>query len=160
MQNPLNNNSDDSLLSMADNTWMTYLCINTICPAIKSALLSNKYIYQIFGNDNSITDYKRDDFTITSLPAMCVYLPQSKRSSRFYADRGDVILDIFLPIRLDRQDTTTALITLTYAIQNILQSMEYFERLNDFMIPVPDSNSPIYNDVINYKNLHGSPFLK
>lgn len=160
MQNPLNNNSDDALLSMADNTWITYLCVNRICPAIRAAFLSNQYMYQIFGNEESITEYKRDDFTITSLPAMSIYLSESKRPSRYYSERGEIGIDMFLPIRLDRQDTTTVLITLTSAIENILQSQPFWTELNNAMVPLPELNSPIYNDVMKYKNQHGSPLVE
>lgn len=160
MQSPLDNDSSAALLSMADFTWITYLGTNRICPAIKQALLANPYILQAFGNEASITSYKRDDFTITSLPAMVIYEPSAKTSSRFYSDVGQICIDIFLPIRLDREDSTSVLVTLGHAFKNILQSIPFWTILNDAMVPLPNPNADNYDDIVRYKEEFGSPLVE
>ena len=160
MQNPLDNNSDSALLAMAEYTWMTYLGTNRICPAIKAALLQNKYILQAFGNEASIISERRDDFTIISLPALTIYEPEANSPSRFYAEKGIIHFDMFLPVRLDREDITAVFSTLGHAFKNIIQSIPFWSALTDAMIPLPVAESPIYNDVLKYKNKYGSPLVE
>lgn len=155
-----NNDSSQALLAMAEYNWITYLGSNRMPLAIKIALLSNNYILQAFGNEASIAIAKRDDFTITSLPALSIYEPEEDTLSRFYADKGTIIFDIFLPVRLEREDNATVLKTFTQAFKNILQSPGIWRNLNDALVPLPPTTTSNYNDVVRYKKRDGSPLIE
>jgi hypothetical protein len=157
-----NNNNDggQALLAMAEYDWITYLGSNRMPLAIKYALLANPYILQIFGNEESIAIYRRDDSTIQSLPAISIYEDVQDTQSRFYSDKGQIRFDIFLPIRLAREDNAVVIKTIGQAFKNILQSPHFWGNLNDKLVPLPEPISSIYNDVVRYKELYGSPLVE
>lgn len=155
-----NNDGNQTLLGMAEYDWITYLGSNRMPLAIKNALLANNYILQAFGNEHSISISKRDDFTIESLPALSIYETEQKTPSRFYSDKGTIHFDIFLPVRLEREDSAVIFKTLSQAFKNILQSPHFWGNLNDELVPLPPVISPIYNDVGLYKERFGSPLVE
>lgn len=157
-----NNNNDGSqtLLAMAEYDWITYLTSNRMPEAIKYALLANPYILQIFGDKDSISTYRRDDSTVQSLPSISIYEDIQDTPSRFYSDKGQIRFDIFLPIRLSREDNAAVIKTIGQAFKNILQSPHFWGNLNDKLVPLPELISPIYNDVVNYKEKYGSPLVE
>ena len=155
-----NNDSSQALLAMAEYNWITYLGSNRMPLAIKTALLSNSYILQAFGNEKSIAIAKRDDFTITSLPALSIYEPEEDTPSRFYSDKGTIVFNIFLPVRLEREDSAVVLKTFTQAFKNIIQSPGIWRNLNDALVPLPPNTTANYADVVRYKERDGSPLVE
>ncbi len=150
-------NSDFALIAMTEFNWMTYLPSNRICSAFADALSANKYILQVFGS--SIVSYRRDDFTSRELPALSIYEPTDGTRSRFFPLNGTIIFDIYLPIKITRQDTERVFNTIGQAIALTIQQPIFFYRVGQNLIPTPDPSSPIYNDVIKYKLKHGSPLV-
>lgn len=150
-------NSDAALMGMSEYDWITYLTANRMCLAIKETLLQDKYMSQVF--NSAIYEYRRDDFTSRELPALAIYEPSDTIKSRFFAYSGMLTFDMFLPIKLTRQDTTAVFNTLGKAFVNVIQSTPFWFSLVDKLIPLPPPSSPIYNDVLNYKNKYGSPLV-
>lgn len=153
----LENNSDNALLAMAQYEWITYLTSNRMCLAIKDALLENKYMRQLF--DGSIAEYKRDDFSSFQLPAISIYESDIRGGSKYYAYNAPIIFDIYLPIKLDRPDTTAVFNTISKAFINIIQSQPFWNVLNDKLVPLPHPSADNYEDVLRYKERDGSPLL-
>jgi hypothetical protein len=150
-------NANDSLVAMTEYNWMTYLPSNRICSALATTLAANKYINQVFGL--SIASYRRDDFTTKELPALSIYEPTDAGKSRFFPLNGSIIFDIYLPIRITRQETERIFNTLGQAVVLIFQQPSFFYNLGQNMIPLPPTTSQIYNDVLTYKQEHGCPLV-
>jgi hypothetical protein len=78
----------------------------------------------------------------------------------FYSDKGQIRFDIFLPIRLNREDNAVVIKTIGQAFKNILQSPHFRGNLEDKLVPLPEPISPIYNDVVRYKDKFSSPLVE
>ncbi len=151
------NSSDVALIAMSEYNWMTYLPSNRIAMAVAQAFSNNKYIKQVFGN--SIVSYRRDDFTSRELPALSIYEPSEGGRSRYFPLNGQLIFDIYLPIKIARSETERVFNTLGQALILTMQQYDFFYQVGQSLVPTPDPSSQIYNDVVRYKQAHGSPLV-
>ena len=148
---------DFALDAMDDFNWIKYLPSNRICLAFTNSFKNNKYLRQVFGD--SIVSYRRDDFTTRELPALSIYEPSSGGRSRFFHLSGNIVLDIYLPITLAREQTDRVFNTLGQAIVLLMQQPTFFYQVSQFLVPLPNPTSPIYEDVKRYKETMGSPVV-
>lgn len=155
--NPADSNSQDTLLDMYEDRWITYLTSNRMLDGTAHALLQNKYMRMAFGE--SIATYRRDDFTSDQLPAVSIYEPEDIVTSRFFPYTGKIYFDIYLPLRLERKGTSAVFNTLGKEFKNVIQSQPFWFDLIDYLVPLPATSSSIYEEVKRYKERHGSPLV-
>jgi hypothetical protein len=144
---------DDVLLALMSYEWIQYLPANRMATALKDTILDNRILSTLFRN--SVADYKRDDFGTPIFPALSIYEVREDYGSRFYPLIGNIIFDIYFPIKLFRKDAEKAFNSVIQAFVLIIQQPSFFNKLNDNLIPLPPTDSNIYNDVINYKKQFG-----
>jgi hypothetical protein len=149
---PTTHNSDDDLQEIERGTWIRSLPGASLCECMRDVIIENKYLFKLF--NNSVNDYKRDDYTARELPGMSIYqkFPVMPRFGRITAD---VYLDIYLPIKIARTNTMTVFNGVYQAVVLMLQQPNFFSKLVLKMCPLPEVVAQNYEDTLNYQQGNG-----
>jgi hypothetical protein len=147
-----------ALAQMGEGKWITYLPTANIVTGVHSLLLQQNYIVQLFGK--AIYPYERDDNNITILPAMSIYraMPaiSEKQIGRTGAINGNINIDLYFPGSLDREKARNIFDTIYEVLGLFLQQESFYEGLHEYLVPLPDTKSPVYDDVYNWRETNGS----
>lgn len=150
--------SQAALKLMAEGKWITYLPTANIEDGISSLLLNNDYFSLVF--NKSIYATAKDDFTINQIPGCAIYRINKSDNTRLGLWKGDIHFDLFFPLFIDGISARKIFGDILEALILTLQDGRFMMALHDYLVPLPSTLSPFYQDVVDYKKNQGSALMQ
>lgn len=92
-------------------------------------LKQHKKINSIFGK--AMFAYRRDDTNERFLPSLCIYIAKLGGQDLNYFYKGEVNVDVYLPLQVVRQQKSEVSLPITEGLLMTFKNLVYFYQVND-----------------------------